>query len=246
MKCTFNINSYNIKNESVVLNKEEITEHILNKGHELANHGAKHKAPGAISLTDGIVEMLDGRRDLERMFGRIIRGLAYPNTGVTIMDNGASYSDIKDYISKLGIAYARSLGGDNSKFLLPDDWFNWIPTAHHDNPNLFDWIDEFVNRDINSLYIGSRRPLLMYIWGHSYEFNDNNNWDRFECICKKLYNLDDVWYATNIEIYDYTMAYRSLRFNVDQTICYNPTHHTIWFVADGKDYCIKPGETINI
>jgi len=244
MKCTFNISSYNIVNEKVVLDKEEIVEHILNKGHELANHGAKHRAPGALSLTDGICEMLDGRRELERMFGGIIRGLAYPNSGVCVMDNGAAYSDVKTYLSNLGIVYARSTGGDNSKFLLPDDWHNWMPTAHHDNPELLNWIDDFIARDINSIYIARRRPLLMYIWGHSAEFDRNNNWDRLELICEKLYNRDDIWYATNIEIYDYTMAYRSLQFNVDRTICYNPTQHSIWFVADGKDYCINPGETL--
>ena len=246
MKCTFNISSYNIEHENIVLNKEEIIEHIINNGHELANHGARHKAPGALSPADGIIEMLDGRRELERMFGCIIRGLAYPNSGVSIMDNGASYSDVKDYLSKLGIVYARSWGGDNSKFLLPDDWHNWMPTAHHDNPNLLEWIDTFVSRDIDSLYIASRRPNLMYIWGHSAEFDRNNNWDRFEQICEKLHNRNDIWYATNIEIYDYTMAYRSLRFNMDRTICYNPTNYTIWFVADGKNYNIAPGKTIKL
>ena len=52
------------------------------------------------------------------------------------------------------------------------------------------------------------RPKLFYLWGHSYEFEDNNNWDVIENFAKALGRKEDVWYATNGEIYDYVTEYK--------------------------------------
>ncbi len=248
LKCTFNINSslMGSNTQDWHLTKEEIAEHLLGTGHEIAVHGALHKAPGMTTIIDGIRDALDGRIGLERAFGGIIKGMAYPNSGIRIFDNGATYNDVKNYLIELGIAYARSLGGDNDCFLMPEDWYNWIPTAHHNNPKIMEYIDEFLKIDVNSEYAGARRPRIFYMWGHAYEFDRNDNWEHLTEICEKLSGNDDIWYATNIEIYNYTKAYRSLEFNVDRTVVYNPTLHTVWFHADGKDYCIKSGATLNI
>ena len=243
LKCTFNANSSFIGDERH-LSKDEIKEYILNKGHEIAVHGAEHKSPGAVTLVDGIQDMLNGRRELEQMFGGIIKGMAYPNAGITIFDNGATYSEIRNYLIGLGICYSRSLGGDNCNFRIPEDWYNWIPTAHHDNPHLFEWIEKFIDFDINSTYLTSRRPMLLYIWGHSKEFEEKHNWNRLTEICERISHKNDVWYATNMDIYNYVTAYRALEFNVDRTVCYNPTLYTIWFTANGNNYCIKSGETL--
>ena len=246
IKATFNLNSKNLASSNPRLTKEEISEKIIGSGHEIAVHGANHKAPGMTILADGIREVLECRMGLERMFGGIIKGMAYPNSGICRFHNGCTYGDVKNYLKQLGISYARSLDGDNDGFYLPEDWHNWIPTAHHDNPKLLEWVDRFVAMDINSIYVAARSARLCYIWGHSSEFDRNSNWDRIETICEKLANKDDIWYATNIEICNYVNAYNSLEFNIDMTLCYNPTLYTIWFTADGKNYCVKPGETIEI
>ena len=95
-------------------------------------------------------------------------------------------------------------------------------------------------------YSANRYPRLFYIWGHSFEFDRNNNWERLEEICQKLGGKEDVWYATNIEIYDYVQAYKSLIYSANGRKVYNPTLFTIWFDVDSKLYSIKPGETICI
>ena len=69
---------------------------------------------------------------------------------------------------------------------------------------------------------------LFYVWGHSFEFPRDNNWERFEDFCKAASGDPDVWYATNIEIYDYVMALRALRFSADRTMVYNPTATDVW------------------
>ncbi|MBO5210385.1 MAG: hypothetical protein J6B80_00475 [Clostridia bacterium] len=73
-----------------------------------------------------------------------------------------------------------------------------------------------------------------------------NNWNRIEEICQKLSGKDDTWYATNIEIYDYVTAYNSLVYSADGSKIYNPTLKQIWLDIDGKQYTVKPSETIRI
>ena len=57
---------------------------------------------------------------------------------------------------------------------------------------------------------------------------------------------EEIWYATNIEIFDYITAYKQLRFSVDMTIAENPTATDLYFVLDGKNYTVKAGESITI
>ena len=86
----------------------------------------------------------------------------------------------------------------------------------------------------------------MYIWGHSYEFDRADNWDHMEEICKRLANHDDIWYATNIEIYDYVQAYKRLIYSADGYKVYNPSCTPVWIDVDATIYCINPGETLVI
>lgn len=249
IKCTFNINSGYIAqkdDDGFHLSANEIQRHLIDTGNEIALHGEFHKAQGIISATDGIRDVLNCRLDLEKRFGTIIRGMAYPDTGVTGFANAVEYADVKRYLTFLGVAYARSLGRDNSRFELPEDWHCWIPTAHHNNPQLMDYIDDFTQNFEGKEYIPTRKPMLFYLWGHSYEFNNADNWEQLEEICKKLSNREDIWYATNIEIYDYVNAYNSLVFSADGTLCHNPTLIDLWLEADRIIYCIKSGKTVKL
>lgn len=246
MKCTFNINSGMMGGTEGVgrLTAGEIKEHLIDAGHEIAVHGLMHRAPGAVRAIDGIRDVLDCRLGLEKTFGMIIRGMAYPDSGIRNMQNGASYENIRRYLQDLDITYARSLGGDNDLFRLPDDWYAWMPTAHHSNPQLPEWADKFTAMDIGSMYSASRFPRLFYVWGHSYEFERNGNWELLDLLCEKLAGRDDIWYATNGEIREYVRAYDSLVFSADGTKIYNPTLLTVWFDLDGKLYEIRSGETL--
>lgn len=248
LKCTFNINGNNFRNDEQHLTHDEIVEYIINRGHEIALHGYYHRAAGHLRAVEGIRDVLDNRIELEREFGAIIRGFAYADSGIHYFENpDYSYAKIKNYLTELDIAYARNICRDNNEFKLPEDWHNWIPTAHHDNPNVFDWIDEFLNIDLSeNEYIASRRSRLFYLWGHSFEFDRKSNWDRGEEICRKLSGHDDIWYAANIEIYDYITAYNSLIYSADGKIIYNPSRISLWIDIDKKVYEIKSGETLKL
>ena len=245
IKCTFNLNS-GFMWEAGKATPDEFKEHILPHGHEIAVHGARHIAPGIGGPCATIDDVLTCRRELERTFDTIIRGLAYPDTGITKMHNGNTYEEVRAYLKALGIVYARSLRGDNDEFMLPTDFYAWIPTAHHQNPELMTYAEKFLSIKDEELRWSGRFPRLFYLWGHSYEFDNNQNWDRIEAFCQLLSGKEDIWYATNIEICEYCLAFRSLIMNVDRTKVYNPTLVKLWMDVDGKTYAIAPGETLMI
>ena len=246
IKCTFNINSGNLPTSANPnkLSADEIREHLINTGHEVAVHGKHHMAPGIANSTLAIKDILDCRIEMENTFGMIVRGLAYPDSGITKIHTGNSYETIRGYLKDLGIIYARTLAGDNNSFALPSDFYAWMPTAHHANPNLMKWAEEFVSISEKDLYLTRAYPRLFYLWGHSYEFNNNDNWNVIEDFCKTVAGKDDIWYATNIEIYEYIEAYNSLVTSADGRRIYNPTLKEVYMFIDGKTLSVKPGETI--
>ncbi len=242
LKATFN---HSARRWRSGLTDGEIRDCVLGKGHEIALHGYSHRAQGSLRPIEGIREVMDCRLDLEATFGRIIRGFAYPDFGITRMTENISYGQIKQYMTELGIAYCRTLNGDNDSFLLPTDWHAWMPTAHHNNPNVMAYIEKFLAIDLSeNAYRDTRHPRLFYLWGHSFEFDYNNNWEQMERICEKLSGKDNIWYATNIEICDYVKAYDSLIFSADGSRVYNPTATTVWLDVDAKLFSVRPGEEI--
>lgn len=107
MKCTFNINTktFGSNNNPNKLTPEEIKEFLIDKGHEVAVHGDCHMAPGIAYPVGGIRDVLQCREKLESAFGMIIRGMAYPDSGITRMFNGNNRENIFAYLKDLGIVF---------------------------------------------------------------------------------------------------------------------------------------------
>ena len=87
---------------------------------------------------------------------------------------------------------------------------------------------------------------MFYLWGHSHEFHHDNNWNVMENFADAVGGCEDIWYATNIEIYDYVKAFESLQSNCDNSVVYNPSALTVWFEVDGEVLSIGAGETVNL
>jgi hypothetical protein len=125
---------------------------------------------------------------------------------------------------------------------MPRDWLQLPATCHHKNPKLMELADEFL--ELQPKY----EPKIFYVWGHSYEFANNDNWYIIEDFTDKMANKDDIWYATNIEIFEYAEAYKQLKFSCKGDRVFNPTCFELFFRDSraGKSYSVKPGETISL
>ena len=236
LKGTFNLNSGlmpaepNENSSKVALS--QIPE--VYKGHEVAVHTVNHPFLEKMTTTEIAVEIFDDKRTLEKYTGYVVRGMAYPF--------GTYNNDVIRIASDLGIKYSRGVHAHHG-FVLPTKWLEMPTTCHQADEKAFDIAKTFVEENATKDW-RSTHGWLFYIWGHSYEYRTEEDWDRMEKLCAYLSNRDDVWYATNIEIYDYIEAYRSLEYSVDRKIVHNPTGHDLWFIRSGKTYKISARETI--
>ena len=110
-------------------------------------------------------------------------------------------------------------------------------TCHHNNEKLMDLAETFAE---NQVEYG---PQMFYLWGHSYEFEMDDNWERIETFAQYMGGRPGIWYATNMEIFDYVSAYKQLLFSADSHIASNPTAKDLYFKLEDKTYCVKAGET---
>ncbi|MBQ8344689.1 MAG: polysaccharide deacetylase family protein [Clostridia bacterium] len=240
LKCTFNLNSGKYAPEGKVyeegrvhrpMSRSEVTAAYAQSGHEVAVHAYTH--PFLEQLPDSLVvyEIIKDREALEEQFGRIVRGMAYPY---------GTYSDaVVEDLRRCGIVYARTTKA-TKKFSVPTDWLRLHPTCHHDDPEVMELCDRFTEMKVK------QAPQLFYLWGHSYEFEGKNNWEHMEEIAARMGGHEDIWYATNMEIYEYVEAYRQLVLSADGTLAYNPTAKTVWLEREKTVYRIDPGQTCRI
>lgn len=237
LKGTFNLNSmlFDCKEWHGRMDEEQTYSTFNNSLHEVALHGARHIFLNKVPITEAINELLQNRLYLENKFNRIVRGLAYAYN---------SYSDeIINVLPQLGIAYARTTENSHT-FELPQNFLKWNPTCHHGDPQLLEFAEKLLTCSPNTEK-KHREPCLMYVWGHSYEFDDNNNWELIEKFAKKVSGKNDIWYAANIEICQYVSAFRSLVFSADGERVYNPSAISVWIELRGRVYKIEPNQTLH-
>lgn len=222
IKGTFHLNSGRTGASSISL--EEIA--TLYKGHEVSSHTLTHPAPDQCSDTLLINEIMEDRANLEKACGYVVRGMSYPY--------GNFNDHAIDIFRNCGMRYSRTTISTNG-FGLPYDFMKWNPTCHHkgDLKGLYNVFNERLQKG---------NFCCFYIWGHSYEFNNDNNWNVIEEFCDYASGNENVWYATNIEIYDYITACRNLFISTDGTMIYNPSGISVWVTADGTPVEIKPGD----
>lgn len=85
---------------------------------------------------------------------------------------------------------------------------------------------------------------LFYLWGHSYEFDGNHNWDLIEAFARRMAGREEIWYATNGAICSYLKDMKRLVVGSDFLL--NPTMQPLWVSVDGDCRAIAPGEWVNL
>lgn len=61
----------------------------------------------------------------------------------------------------------------------------------------------------------------------------------------RLAGRKDIWYATNMEICAYVLAWKQVYASVDGRCLHNPTSYTFWLEEGDKVYTLAPGETLH-
>lgn len=240
LKGTFNLNSGLYASEGTVykegeihrrMTEKQVTKLYKNSGHEIAVHALTHPHLEQLPTNMVVKEIIKDRENLEKQFGTIVRGAAYPY--------GTMNDKVAEILRDCGIVYSRTVVSTND-FGIPKDWLHLNATCHHNSPELKNLAKKFARDEVSSA------PYLFYLWGHSYEFEVNDNWEVIEDFAKYIGNRADIWYATNIEIYDYIDAYNRLIFSVDGKYVENPSSKKLWFKYDQKIVSIEPGEVMEI
>ena len=195
LKATFNLNSglfgnrgrLNVEGVLTETNKvfdEEIKG--LYDGHEVAGHTLHHPTLNQIGDEDVIRQVEDDRKYLQELVGYNVCGMAYPCGGV---DDRV----VKLIEDNTGIRYARTTISTYN-YELQEDLLRFNPTISHYE------FDKMVEMGEEFLRLEPDRPQLYYIWGHSYEFDAYQTWERFEEFCKMMSNHDDIFYGTNYQV----------------------------------------------
>ena len=82
IKSTFNLVGSKFIEGTSALSREYVQTEILGKGHEIATHGEHHRGLDVARSIEGIRDTLNCRLALEKEFGIIVRGMAYPDRTV--------------------------------------------------------------------------------------------------------------------------------------------------------------------
>lgn len=228
VKSSFHLNGKNYKN---ITEEKKQQLRALYEGHEISCHTVNHGWPERMPTQSLVYETIKDREILEDIAGYPVTGMSYPCGGFS--------ADAAAVIATCGIVYSRTTRATKA-FYLPENFLTWHPTCHH--RDALPLCDVFL-RDIHSEWV---HPLF-YIWGHSFEFRTEEDWQYMEEILKKLSGNDLIWYATNKEIYEYVTAQRQLEISTDERIFRNPTALDVWVEIDKeKILCIPAGQTVRI
>lgn len=240
LKCTFNLMGYKLTQNKdwpeftckPSISREEAPSVYQN--HEVAVHGFQHPYLDELPAGNAAWQIIKDRETLEALFGRIIRGMAYPM-------GGTQSEALVNTLRACGILYARTSKCTHG-FSIPKDWLRLTATCRNTDPECLDLAKKYVQQDVTYL------SQMFYMWGHTYEFDEGGGWNQIEEFCKIVANHDDIWYSTNGEIFEYLDAANRLICSADGKLLCNPTAATIYLenFHAGSQHILHSGETIQI
>lgn len=190
IKAAFNLNS-GIQSGTNKFQKGDISISRMNvnslpdlyQGHEIAVHSLTHPHLENFDEETILNELEQDKLNLQRIFNTQIFGMAYPY--------GTFNDEVVKSVERCGLRYARGVKSTYS-FDIPDDLLRYQPTIKHTDPKLMELAEAF-------LKLQPAVPQVFYLWGHSYEFDVDNNWQVIEDFCRLVSGKEDIFYATNAQ-----------------------------------------------
>ena len=225
-------NKYGVKGTFNAVGTINNNDPSIYDGHEVIAHGRKH-----LNMTDEtytteecLSDIIDEKAVVQEIFGEdSARGFVWPYTApIDREDFGTLLQAVRDNYD-----YCRETPSSGN-FKLPEDWHRWAPTCKHDI--MYTYLPEFLKYDDDEL-------ILFYIWGHAFEFTPdyNGDWSQIEEFLEAIKD-ENIWSATNGEIYDYVT--KSEKLVVNMTNVYNPTDIDIYVELNGVNTVVGPQQTV--
>ena len=239
---TFHLNANKLGTANYLV-KDEIQK--LFKGHEVSIHTFNHPGLTKLSIEEIQYEIVEDRKELERLVTYPVRGMAYPF--------GNHNDTVIEVISKLGIEYARTVN-DTYGFEIPENFLKWHPTMHQFSKAYWKANDPLQDSiEINLFYktidsfLQTKDLAVLDIWGHSWEMgSDAKKWTETERFFQVLSHQSDVYYCKQIDLVDYIHAFRNLRFSMNNTTVFNASSLKVFFLYNKEIRSVDPGETIRL
>lgn len=194
-------------------------------GHEVAVHTVSHPWLERLDGAQIAREVLDDRAALETLVGYPVRGMAYPF--------GTYNQQVITLLRELGIVYSRTTGNGVTSFP-PAEPLTWATTMHARATDPLPLPTRW-----EAFYGNPRAHGVFYSWGHSYEFAKDP--EALEPLFAPLAGKPDVWYATNIELFDYEAARQRLVLAADRCSAFNPSALSVTISLDGTLRDLPPG-----
>lgn len=194
IKCTFNLNSSRLQKSDkwvkggIVIDQIPLLEaQAVYKDHEVAVHTYNHYDLTQLSNAEIEAEVVTDKQYLFENFKTPMTSMAYPF--------GTYNQEVIDILASSGINTARTVKSTHN-FEIPTNFLKWHPTCEHTDPQLDNLVDQFLKLDDDQVNI-------FYLWGHSYDFDVDNNWHVIEQFCQKMSEDQSIIYMTNNEVYQY-------------------------------------------
>lgn len=198
LKATFNLNSGLLGQENTLVREGVTINHTkvaqaevveLYQGHEVAVHTLTHANLTRLDENEIVRQVEEDRKKLSSIVGYNVVGMAYPGGGV----NNNEF--VADVIKKHTLVRYSRTTTSTSNFDIQHELHRFNPTVYHHQEwdTMFKLAEDFLRLKPSS-------PQVFYIWGHSYEFDIHQTWDRFEQFCQLISNKHDIFYGTNKEV----------------------------------------------
>ena len=130
--------------------------------------------------------------NIEKLTGIRPVGMAWPGGDTEYTD-----TTIELVLANTDIRFARGTTSTYN-FELPEYFMKWMPTCSATDPNCLTLAQRFIDAECTE-------DMLFYVWGHGYELDLSNTWDKFETFIKTIAEAaaadENIVLVTNAEFY---------------------------------------------
>ncbi len=162
------------------------------EGYDVGCHTQNH--PSLKDCDDAKItsEVELDRKNLARLLDYTPVGMAWPGG-----DTEWNEHTVDTVMATTNIRFGSCTTSTNS-FALPEYFMTWYPTCAFNAVNTFTLLQQFLDAE-------PTEDMLFYVWGHGYELDIGNSWDRFEemiqMIAEAAAEDDSIVLVTNSEFY---------------------------------------------